>query len=106
MPMVLVWHPHGFGMAWEGHGGGIRVPLGLHQGSIRVASGFHWGCIGVELGFTPPLSYHSPLTVSPLSLHSPTTRLSGMILTEVSKEDPDGVIGREGKRTSSFSVCM
>ncbi len=95
MPMALVWHTHGFGMAWEGHGGGIRVPLGLHGGGIRVASGWHWGCIGVPSGLN--------LSSTP---HSPPTRVSGMILTEVSKEDPDGVIGREGKRTSSFSVYM
>jgi hypothetical protein len=29
-----------------------------------------------------------------------------MILTEVPKENPDGVIGRKGKRTAALSVCM
>ena len=32
--------------------------------------------------------------------------LSGMVLTEVLKKNPDGLIGRKGKRTTALSVCM
>ena len=29
-----------------------------------------------------------------------------MIFTNILKENPDGVIGREGKRTAALSVCV
>ncbi|OOH72620.1 hypothetical protein BOX24_06375 [Leptospirillum ferriphilum] len=58
---------------------GIPMALGRHADAMGVALGWHRGSIGVE----PQLNPGSSLM------------LMGMILAEVSKEHPDGLIGRE-----------